>query len=54
MWYEHWFDNELSAKIDEAVAIGMVKCEGGRLHLNVQAPIDPLWLYVANSLHGQN
>jgi len=54
MWWEHWFDNELVAKIDDLVNGGHVKCKRGRLHMTTKEVTDPLWLYVGDSLHGQN
>lgn len=49
MWWEHWFDNMFSAKIESIAKRGMVKLINGRLCLEAVYPVRNNWLHVAGS-----
>ena len=54
MWWEHWFDNQMSKLIDNLVEAGIVELKDGQLHLKVEDVADPNWLYVSDSLDCRN
>jgi hypothetical protein len=54
MWWEHWFDNEMSSLIEGIVAQGVVKAEDGRLRLLVHDTVKPYWSHIAGSTDCRN
>jgi hypothetical protein len=49
MWWEHWFDNELSAKIENLVRTKQVESIKGQLHVKTEENIQPGYLHVTGS-----
>ena len=54
MWYEHWFDNQMSKLIEGIVASGAVDDKEGQLHLKVHDNVKPYWLHIAGSTDCRN
>jgi len=54
MWWEHWIDNEMSAKIQAIRDSGLVKPKNGQLHINTTESIKPLWLHITGSTDCRN
>lgn len=54
MWWEHWFDRDLLDKVDQLVARGIVKMEGGRLAVQTSMLVSPYWLHIPGSMDCRN
>jgi len=54
MWWEHWIDEGLSARIDSMVKRGIVKAHDGRLRVQSSMLTSPYWMHIGGSLDCRN
>jgi len=54
MWYEHWFDDVISKKIDELIARGILIPKDGMLEVRTALLTAPYWIHVSGSKDCRN